>query len=560
MFLKRYLIFGIIFILLSTGKSSAFLFNNKDKLQSPDYMTNYLYGSLLYNEKRHNSAAKYLDRIDKLQELHFDYDIKKVNTNLINSELEKAADLVFDTDDTYKNVFIFNFVKAIYYLKEGNYNEASKELKKTGEPDLLFAELKKILNFWINIQQSSSSESEEIIRDFKSRYSSISIINQHLASSFIKNEKLYEKYNAQVLKSENLVRYKILSAWNEIRNGNKSKALKIINESLKLNSNNLLLKQSYVNFMQGSDNIQDFFDPSNFNHHISEIFYLFSNLYQQRSDIMFSEVLLGISLDFNEKFISNKLIMFENKIIENPDYKFNSYFLNNLKNIGSEYDWFVNYQLLKNDQIKSIKNLENKIKSEKFFLESKYLDLANYLRAKKEYTSAIKYYDRVEAEQKDLNWTFYYFRGICFERTGDWKKAEINLTKAISLSPKQYTVINYLAYSWLERRENIDKATKMLEEAVKLSQWNLGYIIDSLGWAYFIKGDYNKAEKLLKIAYEKTPSEGEVYDHYGDVLWKQKKYLQARYVWKNALTLESTDDKRKSSLQNKIVNGLKKSD
>lgn len=100
----------------------------------------------------------------------------------------------------------------------------------------------------------------------------------------------------------------------------------------------------------------------------------------------------------------------------------------------------------------------------------------------------------------------------------------------------------------------------MLEEAVKLSQWNLGYIIDSLGWAYFIKGDYNKAEKLLKIAYEKTPSEGEVYDHYGDVLWKQKKYLQARYVWKNALTLESTDDKRKSSLENKIVNGLKKSD
>ena len=117
-------------------------------------------------------------------------------------------------------------------------------------------------------------------------------------------------------------------------------------------------------------------------------------------------------------------------------------------------------------------------------------------------------------------------------------------------------MINYLAYSWLERRQNIEQATKMLEEAVKLSKWELGYIIDSLGWAYYLKKDYNNAEKLLKIAYEKTPSEGEVYDHYGDVLWMQKKFLQARYIWKNALSLESTDLKRKEKIKNKILHGL----
>jgi len=113
-----------------------------------------------------------------------------------------------------------------------------------------------------------------------------------------------------------------------------------------------------------------------------------------------------------------------------------------------------------------------------------------------------------------------------------------------------------LAYSWLERKENIDEATRMLEDAVKLSNWELGYIIDSLGWAYFLKKDYDKAERLLKIAYEKTPSESEVYDHYGDVLWMQKKYLQARYVWKNAMNLENIQDKRKKKIENKILNGL----
>ena len=75
----------------------------------------------------------------------------------------------------------------------------------------------------------------------------------------------------------------------------------------------------------------------------------------------------------------------------------------------------------------------------------------------------------------------------------------------------------------------------MLEEAVSLSQWEHGYIIDSLGWAYFLLEDYSKAEQLLQLAYEKTPYEFEVYDHYGDVLWKNNKKIQARYVWKKLL-------------------------
>ena len=138
-----------------------------------------------------------------------------------------------------------------------------------------------------------------------------------------------------------------------------------------------------------------------------------------------------------------------------------------------------------------------------------------------------------------------------------WDMSEKNLKKSISLSPKQYSVINYLAYSWLEREKNIDEATEMLEDAVKLSKWELGYIIDSLGWAYFLQKDFDKAEKLLKIAYEKTPSESEVYDHYGDVLWVQNKFLQARYVWKNALNLENIDPEREKRIKDKIVNGLK---
>ena len=190
-------------------------------------------------------------------------------------------------------------------------------------------------------------------------------------------------------------------------------------------------------------------------------------------------------------------------------------------------------------------------------MKDKYFDLANYFRVKKNYQLALDYYKRIENMNLDLDWSFYYYVGICYERLKNWELSEKNLKKSLSLSPKEYSVINYLAYSWLERNKNINEATKMLEDAVKLSKWELGYIIDSLGWAYFLQKDFDKAEKLLKIAYEKVSSESEVYDHYGDVLWVQNKFLQARYVWKNALNLENIDPEREKRIKDKIVNGLK---
>ena len=268
-------------------------------------------------------------------------------------------------------------------------------------------------------------------------------------------------------------------------------------------------------------------------------------------------MLLSISLEFNKGFLSNNLIKFENKLTYNSQHNFNYLFLSKLRGIGDEYLWHVNYSLLRYTKNQQIGNLVSLINTNDFFVEKKYMDLGNYYRVKKDYKSALVYYDKVEKINSDQDWSFYYFKGICYERLKKWKDSEKNLKKSISLSPKKYSVINYLAYSWLERRENIDEATKMLEEAVELSKWELGYIIDSLGWAYFLKEEYGKAERILKIAYEKTPYESEVYDHYGDALWKQKKYLQARYVWKNALNLENIELERKKSIREKILNGPK---
>ena len=553
--LKKFLIICSILFALSTIEATAFIFKNKTIIHSDDYIKNYLYSSILYDENKHNLAAKNLDKINELTGRHIEYDIKYISSLVINGKLGEAAKIVSETERVYSDIFLFDFIKSVNFLKQKKYEVALSEIKKIKSNDPLFKEFQNSLIFWIKIQDKKKNRLNEI-KEYKSRYLSIGLINKFLSSYYLGNLKLYNDYNSKILNSNGLIRYQIFSAWNEKKINNHKKAIDILETALTTNDRNLLLKQSIIDFKKNNNQILSFYDPKKFDDNISEIFYLFSNLYKQRDD-EFSNLLLSLSLEFNDRFLSNHLTSFENHLSDSKSKNFNYLLISKLKNIGSEYRWYIDYQIAIHEGKENIKFLEKSIVADDLFLKDKYFDLANFYRIKKDYQLALNYYDKIEKLNLDLDWTFYYFKGICHERLNMWDMSEKNLKKSISLSPKQYSVINYLAYSWLEREKNIDEATEMLEDAVKLSKWELGYIIDSLGWAYFLQKDFDKAEKLLKIAYEKTPSESEVYDHYGDVLWVQNKFLQARYVWKNALNLENIDPEREKRIKDKIVNGLK---
>ena len=118
--------------------------------------------------------------------------------------------------------------------------------------------------------------------------------------------------------------------------------------------------------------------------------------------------------------------------------------------------------------------------------------------------------------------------------------------------------LNYLAYSWLERNYKINEAIDMLETAYKLEDDD-PYIIDSIGWAYFLIDDYIKAEKFLKRAVELMPDDPIVNDHYGDILWKLNRKIQARYFWSNVLKMDDAEEDMIDKINIKMIEGLKKS-
>lgn len=162
--------------------------------------------------------------------------------------------------------------------------------------------------------------------------------------------------------------------------------------------------------------------------------------------------------------------------------------------------------------------------------------LAELQRAAKKYTEAAATYDQAIAAvgipQRD-NWTLFYFRGICYERSKQWPKAEADFKEALELNPDQPLVLNYLGYSWVDQGLNLEDAFKMLRRAAELRP-NDGYVVDSLGWAHFKLGQYREATETLEKAINLKPSDPILNDHLGDAYWRVNRRIEAEFQWNHA--------------------------
>ena len=116
MSLKRYFLIGITLIILSTVNASAFTQKEYKRIYSSNYITNYLYGSVLHDENKHNLAVNTLRKNSKLKGQHSYYDIRYITSLAIDGKLDEAAQNVFALDNLYEDVFVFNFIKSVFYL------------------------------------------------------------------------------------------------------------------------------------------------------------------------------------------------------------------------------------------------------------------------------------------------------------------------------------------------------------------------------------------------------------------------------------------------------------
>lgn len=152
------------------------------------------------------------------------------------------------------------------------------------------------------------------------------------------------------------------------------------------------------------------------------------------------------------------------------------------------------------------------------------------------------------------HWGIFYGRGIAYERSKQWPKAEADFLKALELEPNQPLVLNYLGYSWVELGKNLDQARKMIEKAVELRPAD-GYIVDSLGWVLYRLGDMPGAVSKLERAIELRPDDPVINDHLGDAYWRVGRQIEARFQWRRALSFKP-EPELVAEIDHKLKNGL----
>jgi tetratricopeptide (TPR) repeat protein len=184
--------------------------------------------------------------------------------------------------------------------------------------------------------------------------------------------------------------------------------------------------------------------------------------------------------------------------------------------------------------------------------------LGNIERGRKKFADCVDTYskgiDALPDANEKTNWVYYYYRGICEERSKQWSKAEADMRKALDLQPEQPHVLNYLGYSWVDQGINLDEGMKMIKRAVD-QRPDDGYIVDSLGWAYFRIGNYDDAVKNLERAIDLKPEDPTINDHLGDAYWRVGRTLEAKFQWAHARDLKPEPEDL-PKIEAKLENGL----
>ena len=402
---------------------------------------------------------------------------------------------------------------------------------------------------------------EEISSKINNNFGHLSIINKAFQNCYLGDKSTKFFFN-NVTNSEkgDYSRY-LFFYINFLISEGKTDEAKIIADKIDILSSSLLSTQTKDWIDKKKYHIfKKIFSCKNPQDIIGEFFYLIASLYSTEGDIQKSNFYLKISNYLNPKFKFNLSLFVEN-YYEIENFELSESFLKIFQNDNPIYYWYklkkkaeiIKRKKDKNSSFDFIFSEFNKIKSPSIRV---IFDMANIAKNFKKYDLSIIYYSKIllNLDRDTLLYAdILYRRGSCLERLGKYKKADADFLYSLKINENSYT-LNYLAYSWLERNHKIDLAIQMLEKAYKKNN-NDPYIIDSVGWGYYLTKDYIKAEVFLKKAVMFMPNDPIVNDHYGDVLWKLGRKMQASYFWKNVLTFKNTENKMKNDINLKLLNG-----
>ena len=555
------LILQIFFVIIFFSTLHA---KNLDKFNQGDNISDYFSGILLLNDNQYKESYKFLKRLNGLEKNYSNYSSKYLLSLVNSGKFNEAYNYAKKLEKGRINNFESDLIIGVYYLKNKKYDLAKKyffKIKNNKSKFIINNFISSSLLNWVDFINLDFNDANKKVQAIDSKFENLKNIQNVFLHCFYKTKDT-ELFFENLTSNEKIdfSRYNYFYANYLTNSGKILKAKKIVNSSLELYPRNLLLNQYKLDLRD--DNYENNFSCQNISHVIAEILYISANALSSQYVYSSSNFYLNLSKYLNRNFHSFDTLLAEN-FYKTENFEKAKKIYNEIGKKGKTFLWYAakqNAKILikekKKDQaLKQLTNAFNQL-SEKSVYEK--FDYARFLKNNDRFGESVRFYTEI-IEEINKNHPLYPKatdgRGVSFERLGEWDKAEKDFLSSLEVSPEQAYVINYLAYSWIEKGVKIEKSLKMLEKANNLRS-NDPFITDSLGWALFKLGRYSESKKYLQSALKLMPDDPVINDHYGDVLWKNGNQLQARYYWNYVLNLKKTEENLKKIIDKKLIQGL----
>ena len=553
-------LFLYIFLLTSSGVSL-------ERFYRGESVSNYFSGVVSLNDNKYKESYDFFKNLENLEDDHSQFSKSYIETLINNSKINEAYRYSKKLKKKGMNFFQSDIIILSKLIKNNNFDKAYDYMSSISENN--YPTLQELINqiifSWIKIEKSNLnfSEANEVFQQISPRYKNIKKINDVFLNCYFDTKNAEAQFKNLVNdQNTDFSRYTFFYIDYLLKKGLPQKATLVLEAKLLDVPRNILLNQLYSDIRKERQNyLQNSFNCKNISHIIAELFYITANALSSQSLYSFSNFYVNLAKYLNQNFFSYNTLLAENFVMVGDYEKANKIYLL-LKKFGENYSWHSSKQIarLKNEKLKTkealfeIEKSYRNLKSPNLYQT---YDFAQFLKNNQKFKESIKYYTKVI---KNISTAHELYpkakdgRGIAYEQLDEWAKAEKDFLDSLEAKPDQAYVINYLAYSWIEKGINIEKSLKMLEKANRLRS-NDGYITDSLGWALYKLKKYEQAKEYLKKAVQLMPSDPIVNDHFADILWVNGEKLQARYYWKYVLNLEEAEEDLKNKIMEKILNG-----
>jgi tetratricopeptide (TPR) repeat protein len=170
---------------------------------------------------------------------------------------------------------------------------------------------------------------------------------------------------------------------------------------------------------------------------------------------------------------------------------------------------------------------------------------------RKQFEKALVYLNQA-VEKFPKNPSAHYNLGVLQDKMNKKEDMVVSMKNVLALDSAHPQAMNYLAYTWAEKGVDLDLAESYARKALSKDKDD-PFVMDTLAWVLFKKGQFKDALSLLEKASKLQPQVSIIAEHLGDVYEKMEREDDAHKYLKDAVEFE-TDHERKKELINKLAN------